>query len=127
MSGTKKVLLVLLPTLTTVLFAQDLTGTYTGIMKADTPDGPRDERGTIVLKQDGEKLVVTGGPSTEQQFPAAKVERAGDLLKFEITPPGDSVKVLQFEVAVSDGKIAGKVKLTSGSETTVAKLEFTRQ
>ena len=53
MSGTKKVLLVLLPTLTTVLFAQDLTGTYTGIMKADTPDGPRDERGTIVLKQDG--------------------------------------------------------------------------
>jgi hypothetical protein len=122
----KKPLLMLLLTLTTALFAQDLSGTYTGVMKADTADGTQDERGTVVLKHDGEKLVVTGGPSMEQQFPATKVERDGDLLKFEITPPGDS-KVLQFDVTVKAGKMTGRVKSTSGSESSIATLEFTRQ
>jgi hypothetical protein len=127
MNCIKTSLLVLVLTLTTVLAAQDLSGTYTGIMKAETPDGTRDAPGTIVLKQDGERLLVTGGPSTEEQYSATKVERDGDSLKFEIAPPGDSAKRLQFEVTVKDGKIAGKVKSTSGGETLIGKLEFTRQ
>ncbi len=123
----KKALPVLLLALMVVLFAQDLSGTYTGIMKADTPDGPREERGTIVLKQSGEKLAVTAGPSAEEQYSAAKVERNGELLRFEVTPPGEPVKVLQFDVIVRAGKIAGKVRSNSGNQSTVAQLEFHKQ
>jgi hypothetical protein len=117
----------LLLILTAALFAQDISGIYTGTMKADRADGPQEERGTIILKQDGGKLVVTGGPSVDQQFPAVKVERDGDLLKFEIAPPGDSVTLLQFQVTVKGGKITGDVKSTRGSESFAAKLEFSRQ
>jgi hypothetical protein len=127
MNRMRKLLPALLLTLTATLFAQDLSGTYTGTMKAQTPDGTKEERGAIVLKQDGEKLVVTGGPSIGEQYAATKVARSGDSLKFEIAPRDDSGKVLQFEVTVHSGKLTGRVKSSNGSETSVAALEFTRQ
>jgi hypothetical protein len=127
MRSIKTLSLTLLVGLATAVWAQDISGIYSGIMKAEMPDGLREEPGTIILKLDGGKLLITGGPSTEQQFPATKVMREGNLLLFEIEPPGDSVKILQFEVTVKDGKIAGKVKSTSGGTTVIAKLEFTRQ
>jgi hypothetical protein len=118
---------MLLLTLTATLFAQDLSGTYTGTMKAQTPDGTKEERGAIIIKQDSEKLVVTGGPSVDEQYTATKVERAGDSLKFEIAPRDNSGKVLQFELTVHSGKLTGRVKSSNGGETSVAALEFTRQ
>ena len=127
MNCMRKLLPVLLLTLTATLFAQDLSGIYTGNMKAQTPDGTKEERGAIVLKQDGEKLVVTGGPSIGEQYVATKVARSGDSLKFEIAPRDDFGKVLQFEVTVHAGKLTGRVKSSNGSETSVAALEFTRQ
>lgn len=127
MGCVKKALAVLLLSLTTVLLAQGIAGTYSGIMEADTPGGTPDERGTIVLKQDGEKLVVTAGPSAEEQLPATKLERDGDSLKFEIAPGGDSGKRLQFEVTVREGKITGRVKVIDGDRTIIGKLEFSRQ
>jgi hypothetical protein len=44
-----------------------------------------------------------------------------------VAPPGDSTKLLQFELTVKEGKITGKVKFTNGSESSIATLEFTRQ
>jgi hypothetical protein len=123
----EKALPVLLLALTAVLFAEDLSGTYSGIMKAGTPEGPREERGTIVIKQSGEKLAVTAGPTAEEQYPAAKVERNGELLGFEVTPPGEPVKTLRFEVTVRAGKIAGKVSSSSGGQSLDAQIEFTKQ
>ena len=124
----KALLLVLLVAVAPALYAQDLSGTYTGIIKADTPDDPQENNGTIVLKQDGEKLIVTVGPNSERQLPASKVERNGDSLKFELAPPGDSTMRWRFEVTVKGGKMTGKVITTRGDETLlVSTLDFTKR
>lgn len=122
----KKTLLLLLLALSS-LAAQDISGTYTGTLKAQTPDGPQEGPGTIVLKMDGEKLNVTAGPLPDQQLPGTKVERSGDSIKFEIAPPGDGPRVMRFAVTVKDGKLTGEVTMTRGDETRTGKLDLVKQ
>lgn len=57
--------LVLLLSFTTALFAQDISGTYTGTLKPEGGEG-NGGSGTIVLKQDGQTLIVTGGAEPGQ-------------------------------------------------------------
>ena len=61
----KKLIFSLLLSLTTVVsftsaaFAQDISGTYTGTLKAENGEG-QGGSGSIVLKQDGQTLTVDG-------------------------------------------------------------------
>ena len=120
----KKPLLVLL--LSFGLYAQNIAGTYTGSMKMETPDGPRDASATIIVKQDGDALTITAGPRPEQQQPASKIERSGDGLKFEVVPP-EGKGLIQFEVTIKEGKLAGKLTMTRGDQSRTAQLDLAKQ
>ncbi len=121
-----KPILVLL-SLATVLFAQDISGTYTGTMKSEGADGPRGD-GTIIIKQDGPTLNITAGPQPDKQRPATKISRDGDSLKFEVVPPdSDAASLLKFEVTVKDGKLTGKLTMSRGEQTRVGYLDLVKQ
>ena len=118
---------MLVVSLAAAAFAQDLSGTYSGTIKADAPEGQGEQNGVIVIKQDGGKLVVTAGPTMEEQYPANKVETRGDSLMFEVGPIGEPLKILKFDVTAKEGRLSGQVIVTSGEERLRAKVEFARK
>ena len=109
------------------MFGQDLSGTYTGTLKAETGQGTQDAPGTIVLKQSGEKLSITAGPQPDQQLPGTKIVRDGGNIKFEINPPGDTPRTMLFDINVKDGKLTGKVTLTREGEVRHGQLDLVKQ
>ncbi len=111
----------------TAAFAQDLTGTYSGTIRADTPGGPREQNGVVVIKEDGGKLAITAGPNMEEQYPATKIDRNGDALVFEVGSNGEPGKMFKFEVTVKEGKLSGQVTVSGGPERLIGKLEFLKQ
>lgn len=123
----KKLIFSLLFSLATAVFAQDITGTYTGTLKAEGGEG-QGGSGSIVLKQEGQTLTVTAGPNLEKQTSAAKVVRDGEMLKFELVPPGAEGRAsMSFEVTVKDGKLTGKVTVTRDGESQIGRLDLVKQ
>ncbi len=126
----KKLIFSLLLSLTTVFsaaFAQDISGTYTGTLKPERGEG-QEGSGSIVLKQEGQTLTVTAGPNLEKQSPATKVVRDGELLKFELVPPGaEGHGLMSLEVTVKDGKLTGKLTMTRDGESQVGRLDLVKQ
>lgn len=113
--------------LAAVLFAQDLSGTYTGTLTSTGADGPRGEA-TIVIKQEGSTLNITAGPQPDKQRPVSKISRDGDSLKFEIVPPeSDASSLITFAVVVKDGKLTGKLTMTRGEESRTGELQLVKQ
>ena len=121
-----KILLVVLAVAGAML-AQDLSGTYTGTLKAETPNGSSDGTGTIILKQTAESLAITAGPQPDRQHPATKVQRDGNRIQFELVPPGDGPQVMKFDVTINEGKLTGKVTMTRGEETRTGQLDLVKQ
>jgi hypothetical protein len=120
----KKPLLVLLLSLGTTLFAQNIAGTYSGSLKIETPDGKRDSSGTVIVKQDGDALTITAGPNADQQQPASNIERTGGALKFEVVPP-DGNGVIRFNVTIKESKLTGK--MTRGDQSRSGELDLVKQ
>lgn len=129
----KKLIFSLFLSLTTVFsfttgaFGQDISGTYTGTLKAEGGEGPGGS-GSIVLKQEGQTLTVTAGPNLDKQSPATKVVRDGELLKFELVPPGaEGHGLMSFEVTVKDGKLTGKVTMTRDGDSQIGRLDLVKR
>ena len=123
----KTLLLGLLFASTATLFGQDLSGAYTGTAKLEKPDGSVWESVfTIVLKQDGGKLLVSAAPADEEQKPADKVERDGNSISFDISPPGDSSEPVKFAVTVKEGKMTGKLTAKRGNTVLSGTLELAK-
>ncbi len=118
---------VLVIALAAAALAQDLSGTWSGTIKADTPEGPQEQSGVIIIKQDGGKLAVTAGPAVEEQYPANKVERNGDSLTFEVGPVGEPPKVLKFDLIFKESRLSGQVTVTSDAQRVTGKLDFTKE
>lgn len=120
----KKVLLALLFSL--ALFAQDISGTYKGTLKAETAGGT-DGTGYIVVKQTGDTLTVTAGPGPEEQHETIHVDRKGEHLKFEIDRDGDGSRMMKFDLLVKDGKLTGTITMVSENGTNVSLLNLVKQ
>lgn len=104
----------------------DLSGTYEGTFTPDAP-GEFPSSGTIIVRRDGDRLVVTAGPDVERQFPSEKLEREGNVMRFEVSPPGEVVRVLRFDVRIEDRMMSGTAILMRDEQKTSGRLEFTRQ
>lgn len=102
----------------------DPSGTYVGTV---TPDGGAADGGMIVIRRDNGALVVTAGPSADQQFPADKVDHAGDVLRFQLVPPGDEPRLIEFDVKIEGWKMTGVATMTREGEKSTARLAFTKQ
>ena len=85
----------------------DVTGVWTGSF---TPTTGEPGTAHIDLKQKGEEVTGTAGPSPEQQVPIAngKVTTVKGVtsVTFDALPPNG--RVLKFDLKVVDGRLKGK-------------------
>ena len=106
--------------------AADLVGTWTGTLTPEAPDESADD-GMIVIRREGAALVVTAGPNAEQQFSAEKVVTVDAGLTFELSLPGDTVRIMQFDVRIKGRQMTGKVTMTGDGESRSGVLAFAKQ
>lgn len=107
------------------LHAQDVSGTYTGTVKMETPEGSRESPAAIIIKQHGDALTITAGPRTHEQRPASKVERKGEALTFEVIHDGDAR--IQFDLAFKGTALSGKFTMMRGDQSRAGQLELVKQ
>lgn len=108
-------------------FGADHTGTYHGSILVQTPDGEREMRGAIIMKQEGEKLSISAGPDTAQQHPASDIKLEGEKLTFALASPNGEGDPWKFDCTLSGGKLAGTVTLSRNGETRTGKLEMKKE
>ena len=92
----------------------------------DTPDGEKDVRGCVVVKQDGDKLNVSAGPNASEQFEATNVKLDGKKLSFNAQPPNAS-EAWKFELTFDADRLAGTVAMNRDGEIRTGKLDLKRQ
>jgi len=107
--------------------AADLSGTYVGTITPDVP-GELPDSGMIIIRREGETLVVTAGPGVEMQYPSQKVMRTPGGLTFEIAVDGgDVARVLQFDLKVEGAQMSGSIAMLRDGTRASGRLAFTRQ
>jgi hypothetical protein len=105
----------------------DLSGTYVGTITPDVP-GELPDSGMIIIRREGETLVVTAGPGIEMQYPSQKVMRTPGGLTFEIEVAGeDATRVLQFDLKVDGAQMSGSIAMLRDGTRASGRLAFTRQ
>lgn len=122
---TKTILVFLLSVLT--LCAADVTGTWTGTLKATRDDGSENtDTAHIVLKQKGAELTgfAGGGPDDQNEISAGKI--AGDTVTFKIVR-GEREMRISLKLSADGNKMTGQIERERGGVTQIAKLEVSRQ
>lgn len=105
----------------------ELTGTWVGAITSDTP-GDLPDSGMIVIRREGDTLVVTAGPDTDTQYPTEKVMHTAGGLTFELTVVGDdATRVLQFDLKVHEREMTGAIALLRDGVRSGGRLAFTKQ
>ena len=112
-------LLVVAFTVATVL-AVDATGTWTGTF---TPDGGEQGTAHLVLKQDGQKLTGTAGPSETQQRSIQNGKADNGKIVFEVAGDGG---IMKFSLKQDGDEITGDVTRERDGQTLTAKLAVKR-
>lgn len=107
------------------LYAGDVTGKWAGTSEFMNQGGEvRSGQTLMTLKQSGEQVTGTAGPSAERQQEVQNGRVSGDKLTFEITDPGGKAVV---ELTVGDGSLKGEAKFHRGYGVITMKLELKRQ
>ena len=107
-----------------VASAADISGTWSGTLKITGPDGQtQDDTIHMILKQDGNKLTGTAGPSASEQLPIQKGAVDGAKVTMEVPIPKGAFK---FAVALEGDHLKGDVTMESDGQTIKAKMDATR-
>jgi hypothetical protein len=115
---------VLTVVLTTAAGAADISGTWSGTFKVTALDGQvLDDTVHLVLKQEGDKITGTAGPSADQQLPIQKGAIQGNRITMEVPVPNGMYK---FDVTLEGDHLKGEATVTAGGETLKAKMDATR-
>ncbi len=111
--------------LTTMAMFADVTGKWSGSFEATGPDG-QSHGGTafLSLKQTGDAISGTAGPTEEHQMTIKVGKIDGDKIALEVVM--DDGGVLTFDLTLADGHIKGDVKGDRGGEKMTAKLDVTQ-
>jgi hypothetical protein len=121
---TKTILGFLLSVLT--LAAADVTGTWTGTLKATRDDGSEHtDSAHIVLKQQGSDLTgfAGGGPDDQNEISAGKVE--GDEVTFKIVR-GEREMRISLKLSADGNKMTGQIQRQRDGVTQTAQLDVSR-
>ena len=106
--------------------AADISGTWAGSFTISGPDGDKhDEVAHMVIKQNGDALTGTMGPSTDQQWPITNGKIAGDKITFNVQLSED--RLVKFEMVLVDGHIKGKATGNADGHALNAELDLTRK
>lgn len=88
-------------------FAADLTGKWTGTLKASSSDGDTEHSITLDLKQSGDRLTGTAVSDEGNRIPLkGNIEGARVVLHFDTSKPSARF-VLQLEGARLKGELTG--------------------
>lgn len=112
---------VLLAVSATTFSATNVTGKWSGTLQVA---GETDTKPAyMILKQDGDKLSGSGGPTESEQHPfdGGKVE--GNKLTFDV-PLGE--KSMHFEMEANGDQITGQVSQQNEGATETAKISLKR-
>ena len=100
----------------------DVSGTWSGTLKGNGGDG-HDSEVTLVLKQNGNEITGTAGPTADHQMPIQKGTIDGDKIALEV-PVGEGL--FKFALVVEGDHIKGDVNASMGDQKMEAKLDVTR-
>jgi hypothetical protein len=122
----KTITAFLLAALSACPFA-DLSGSYSGTSTIETPEGTRTRSITLVIKQSAEDLLVTVGPTGQQQHPASNLKLDGDRLTFDLIPPGQQQRAMAFDLKLDGTRLSGAHTLfPRNRDPLTGKIELTR-
>jgi len=93
------------------LSAADVSGKWSGNV---TAPGGEITTGYFDLRQTGEELSGTAGPSAQTQWPIRKGSIRGTKLEFEVAMPDQGV--MRFDLTVEGERIQGEMSLVKGGE-----------
>lgn len=113
--------LLLLALAAGIFLATDATGNWTGSLTLANDNEPRPAY--LVLKQDGDKLTGTAGPTATEQHPIENGRAANGNLTFELATE-DSV--MRFAVKQDGDVTKGDVTRERDGEKQTAKLAVER-
>jgi hypothetical protein len=111
---------LLLALATGAILAADATGTWTGTL---TPSDREAGTARLILKQEGDKLTGTAGPSAGEQHPIQNGRAANGDLTFEVAT-GESV--MKFVLKQEADEIKGDVTREREGQSQTAKLVVKR-
>src|SRR5689334_9732234 len=86
--------------------AADVSGVWTGTLIPDGRD--KGDMALIVLRQEGDKLTGTAGPSQSEQHPLLNAAIKGDRITFEIHADN---RVLSFDLKIAGDQITGRAEM----------------
>jgi hypothetical protein len=119
------ILTLLLSALT--LGAADVTGTWTGTLKAVRDDGSENtDSAHLVLKQEGSTVTgqAGGSPDDQHEITGGKVE--GEEFTFKIVR-GDREMRIALQVSADGKTMKGQIQRERNGVTQTAQLELTRK
>ena len=105
--------------------AADVTGNWSGTFKVSLPDGTvADDTVYLALKQAGNAITGTAGPSIGEQAPIQTGKIEGNKITLEVPVPQG---VFRFEIALEGDHLKGDVTATAQGEVVKAKMDATRR
>jgi hypothetical protein len=109
----------------TALQAAEVSGKWAGTAEFVNRDArARSTPILIALKQSGDDITGTAGPTGEMQQEIRNGKVAGDKLKFEIADPGGTAVV---ELTIGEGTLKGEAKGTREYGVVTMKLDLKRE
>jgi hypothetical protein len=111
--------------LSAVALLADVTGKWSGTFTHDEDGQSKTETAYASLKQSGNDITGTAGPSAEQQFPIKKGSIAGDKITLEVQADEGVFQVL---LTLDGDRMLGEVHGQDGQgNKLMAKLDLKRE
>ena len=101
-----------------------VTGKWTGAFHSTSPDGEtRESTAVMLLKQTGNDITGTAGPSENEQHLTLKGKIDGDKITLAAEDEGRTV---HFDLVLAADRITGDMNMVHSGQTAKAKIDVTR-
>jgi hypothetical protein len=112
--------------LSAIALLADVTGKWTGSFDVTGPDGQTNAQTAVLsLKQEGNTLSGTAGPSDDEQMAIRAGKVDGNRITFEVAL--ENGPVIKFDLLLADDHIKGSASGESDGRKMTAKLDVTRK
>jgi hypothetical protein len=106
-----------------ILLAADLSGQWAGKTQLSIDGQMQEDTMHFSLKQSGDRLTGTAGPTPQQQAPIRNAKVDGNRITFETPVPQG---VFQFDLTLEDGHLKGTLVANAQGQSFKATVDATR-
>ena len=107
----------------TLAAAADVSGNWAGKTRLSVNGRVEEDTMLLSLKQSGDRITGTAGPTAQQQAPIRNGKIEGNHLTFETPVPNG---VFQFAINLEEGHLKGDVIAEAQGQTIKATLDATK-